>query len=83
MKLKCPKGCTPDCDTPFFYPPSACGSTSYRPKLGVLSFSDGQPSNRWEDGIAGVPEWIIDYIRKGDDFPHCIECLRETRREIA
>jgi len=75
---QCPNGCKSECDTPFYYPPYACGIGKDQPELGVLCYPDLQPSNRWVDGIAGVPQQILEWINIDSDLPLCIECHTEV-----
>jgi hypothetical protein len=72
---QCPNCCKPHVDTPFIYP----GHTFCpQQELGVLAYKDLSSSNRWEDGTAGVPQWIHDQVSEGDNLPHCIECGAEV-----
>lgn len=42
-----------------------------KPELGVLVDVQGNPTNRWEDGTAGVPEDIKGWIAMDDCAPDC------------
>ncbi len=79
---KCPKGHTPDTDTPFFYAPSAWNDVLGRDdEIGVLAYPNIEPSYRWQDGTAGVPEDLYYYLGfECDDLPHCVECYEEVVR---
>jgi hypothetical protein len=72
-EYQCPNGCQPEVDTPFFYP--AC-CLPY-PCQGVLVYPDLRVSNRWCDGVAGVPQDIADFLTEHDCLPHCVECGEE------
>lgn len=78
MKIVCPNGCKPEYDTPFYYPGRACGLPDDYPEMGVLAYDDAQPSERWEDGTVGIPEHILEFIIKSDDWPLCCECHDEA-----
>lgn len=87
----CPNGCKPDTDTPFYYGscclPYACeqkvsenhlhGPECEEYELGVLVRKDLSISNRWVDGVVGVPQDVIDYLEDHDCLPNCIWCHEE------
>lgn len=79
-RLICPNRCKTDTDTPFFYSPGTFDLVAPGHELGVLAYSDGSPSNRFQDGIAGVQKEIIAEIEASDDMPHCIVCMAEAVR---
>jgi hypothetical protein len=85
MKYHCVNGCTPtdmygeELDTPFVYNPLICSlmmgldeSEAY--ELGVLVYPDLEISNRWEDGVVGVPEDLRRELEGYNDLPQCIDC---------
>ena len=66
----CPNRCKPDTDTPFYYP-SCCTFD----EMGVLAFPNGEPSNRWVDGVAGVSQGVLEELDSHDlTCMHCVEC---------
>ena len=70
MKLQCTNGCTPDTDTPFFYSGN-CSDT----EIGVLANHQGEATNRFTDGTAGVPQEALDNLEAHDfDCLHCVLC---------
>ena len=73
---RCPNGCLPEVDTPFYYPP-CCADPGGRLELGVLAYPDLTVSNRLTDGTVGVTEEIRDQLAGHDCLPHCIECQEE------
>ena len=92
--LICENGCTPkdlygnEIDTPFFYPGSVIEmETQIDESIGVLAYNDAEPSNRWEDGTAGVPEKIQQACRDYSELPSCIHCggqvIRVTTEKAA
>jgi len=64
----CENGCRPTSDTPFYYPPQCTDE-----ELGVLAYADGEPSNRWIDGVIGIPLDVVDRL-DGHDWG-CLACV--------
>jgi hypothetical protein len=67
MTYHCP---TPDCEATE-YVMYCLPFPGDNVELGVIVDRQGNPTNRWEDGIAGVPEDIQDGIRMDDCAPYC------------
>lgn len=78
MRIRCPNGCKPETETPFYYAPGAFSRDEEGVKQGILAFADGEPSDRWEDGTAGIPPVMMDMLRGGWDLPHCVVCREEA-----
>ena len=65
----------------YYCPDLTCEATEYvhycfagvenDEELGVLVNVQGEPTNRWEDGIVGVPEEVIGWIEMDDCAPYC------------
>ena len=79
MHYCCPNGCATEVDTPFYYPPSCLPPEEY--ELGVLVYPDLSISNRWHDGVVGIPQEIREWLDSHDCLPHCIECNEEIIEE--
>lgn len=47
-------------------------------EMGVLVDTQGNATNRWEDGTIGVPEHILAWIQMDDCPPFCLEHQRDT-----
>jgi hypothetical protein len=83
---RCPKGCQPETDKPFFYPPGCLPSREDEPnrsefKQGVLLWFDGSVSDRFEDGaLVPLPDYtkIMEHLDGHDCQPHCVACLEEV-----
>lgn len=81
VKARCPNGCRPYTDTPFFYPASQVNIlTGHEGELGVLIYSDLTCSNRYTDGVAGVPSQVIRALDEYGDMPCCVNCGAEVER---
>ncbi|KKM23657.1 hypothetical protein LCGC14_1613000 [marine sediment metagenome] len=80
----CPEGCCPcdlygnPVDTPFLYSANICDIAAFAEpgtyELGVLAYPDGTPSNRWQDGVAGIPKELWQALEDWSELPACIEC---------
>lgn len=74
MAYKCPNGCVPEVDTPFYVPtcclPDEC-------EIGFLVYPDLTLSNRWQDGTVGISDELRDWYDHHDCLPHCVECSEE------
>jgi hypothetical protein len=85
-KYVCANGCRPDTDTPFFYSASVCNLVDGDPdtdtyELGVLVYPDLTISNRWEDGVAGIPQSLYDALTDYSELPICVECYEDIEEE--
>ncbi len=64
MAYQCPE---PNCEATEYI----TGCTPEGSELGVIVDRDGNATNRWEDGVVGVPEDVVSWIQADDCAPYC------------